>query len=87
MHLGDCPAHSTLKELDPKAGVDQASLSHTQLPVPAELTVKPSEIPGAGLGVFATKFIQRNVRLGPFEGKRMDEDEVPNTSYAWEVCE
>ena len=86
MHRGgDCPAHSTLMELDPEAGVDQASLAYTQLPVPAELTVKPSGIPGAGLGVFANKFIPRNMKMGPYEGKRVEMGEVANTAYAWEV--
>ena len=82
VHLGDCPARSTLSELDPKAGVDQASLTYTQLPVPAELTVKASGIPGAGLGVFSKQLIPRNVKMGPFEGKK---EEVGNMAYAWEV--
>ena len=70
VHLGDCPARSTLSELDPKAGVDQASLTYTQLPVPAELTVKAPGIPGAGLGVFSNQLIPRNVKMGPYEGKK-----------------
>ena len=77
VHLGDCPAHSTLSELDPKAGVDQASLTYTQLPVPAEL----SGIPGA---VFSQQLIPRNVKMGPFEGKKVEEEEVgicPNNHH------
>lgn len=74
-----------MSDLDPNAGVDQASLAYTQLPVPAELTVKPSRIPGAGLGVFANVFIPRNVKMGPFEGKRVEEEEITNMAYAWEV--
>lgn len=79
------PDHSTLSELNPKAGVDQASLTYTQLPVPAELTVKASKIPGAGLGVFANQLIPRNVKLGPLKGKRVEEKEAGKVSYAWEV--
>ena len=85
VHLGNCPARSTLSELDPKAGVDQASLTYTHLPVPAELTVKASGIPGAGLGVFSKQLIPRNVKMGPFEGKKVEEEEVGNMAYAWEV--
>ena len=76
---------TTLRELDPKAGEDQASLTYTQLPVPAELTVKTSGIPGAGLGVFANQLIPRNVKMGPFEGKKVEEEEVEDVSCAWEV--
>jgi hypothetical protein len=77
-----------LKEFDPDAGLDQASLSYTQLPVPAELTVKPSDIPNAGLGVFANRFIPRGVKVGPYEGRRVekvDMGDLPSTAYAWEV--
>ena len=76
---------TTLRELDPKAGEDQASLTYTQLPVPAELTVKTSGIPGAELGVFANQLIPRNVKMGPFEGKKVEEEEVEDVSCAWEV--
>ena len=65
--------------------MDQASLTYTQLPVPAELTVKASGIPGAGLGVFSKHLIPRNVKMGPYEGKKVEEEEVGNMAYAWEV--
>ena len=81
------PVCSTL-ELDPKNGVDLASQSHTELPVPAELTVKPSGIPGAGLGVFANVFIPVGVEMGPYEGKVVEGEgigEIDSAAYAWEV--
>ena len=71
------------------AGLDQASLAYTQLPVPAELTVKPSCIPDAGLGVFANRFIPRGVRMGSYEGKKVDKadmGDLSTTDYTWEVC-
>ena len=55
------------------AGLDQASLAYTQLPVPAELTVKPSCIPDAGLGVFANSL------------DKADMGDLSTTEYAWEV--
>ena len=90
LHHGDCPVHGPLKELDPSAGIDLASLMFTQLPVPAQLTVKRSCIPGAGLGVFAKSFIPRGIRVGPYEGKRVDKQDmgdVSDTAYAWEVSQ
>ena len=88
IYHGDCPVHGPLPELNPTAGYDQASLAYTQLPVPAQLTVKPSVIRGAGLGVFSTTLIKKGVRVGPYEGKkvqRSDMGDLYNTAYAWEV--
>ena len=76
LYYGECPVHGPLSELDPTAGYDQASLAYTQLPVPAQLTVRPSPIPGAGLGVFATTFISKSVRIGPYKGKIVDSDDM-----------
>ena len=80
--------HGPLSELDHTAGYDQASLAHTQLPVPAQLTVRPSLIPGAGLGVFANTFISKGVRMGPYKGEIIIKDDirdVHNTANAGEV--
>ena len=88
LHHGECPVFGPLSELDPTAGYDQASLAYTHLPVPAQLTVRPSQIPGAGLGVFANTFISKGVRMGPYNGKLVDKDDMGdlhNTSNAGEV--
>ena len=74
--------------LDANSGYDEASRTFTDLPVPAELTVRPSSIPNAGLGVFAKRFILRGVKVGPYEGKHVWKDQVDegtDTSYMWEV--
>ena len=87
-HRGECPVHGLLPELDHIVCHDQASVAFTELPVPAQLTVKTSHISGAGLGVFATSFIPKDVKLGQFEGKRVTGEDVENvqsTDYAWEV--
>ena len=50
--------------------------------------MKPSSIPGAGLGVFATDTIPRGVRFGAYMGKKVPAshvDEDYDTSYMWEV--
>ena len=76
--------------LDADSSYDKASRNFTDLPVPAELTIKSSHIPNAGLGVFAKKFIPRGVKVGPYEGKLVWKDHVhveegTDTSYMWEV--
>ena len=88
LHRGSCPIHGPLKELAGSSDYDKPSLAYTQLPVPAELTIKSSTISGAGLGVFATCFIPRGVRVGPYEGRRVTREilgDVYNTAYLWEV--
>ena len=74
--------------LDPAFGHDKASLKYTSVPVPADLTIQPSKIPGAGLGVFATSIVPRGVRFGPYKGRKVLKSKVDsstNTSYMWEV--
>ncbi len=90
LYHGERPVHGPLSELDPTAGDDKASLVYTQLPVPAQLTVRPSVIPGAGLGVFAVSRINKGVRVGPYEGRKVareDMGDLYNTAYAWEVSD
>ena len=87
-HHGDCPVHGPLLTLDSCSSHDEASLQYTTVFVPSELTVKPSKIANAGLGVFATQFIPRGVRFGPYEGRRVLKEELTkgeDTSYMWEV--
>ena len=67
---------------------DQDSLMHTKIPVPSQLTVRPSSIPAAGLGVFAKSFIPRGVKMGPYVGEKVHKEDVTEdtvTSYMWEV--
>ena len=56
--------------------------------IPSQVTVKPSSIPGDGLGVFAQQMIPRGVKVGPYVGRRVPAGEVEedtDTSYMWEV--
>ena len=88
LHHGECPIHEPLPELDLTVGHDQASLVFTELPVPAQLNMKASYIPGSGLGVFATSFIPKDVKLGQFEGKKVTGEDVENvqrTDHVWKV--
>ena len=90
LHHGDCPIHGPLKLLDASEGLDEASITYTHLPVPKPLTVKPSSITGAGLGVFTDQFIPKGVRVGPYEGRRVDKQDMGDlhsTAYIWEVSQ
>ena len=80
--------HGPLSELDLTAGYDQASITYTQLQVPAQLTVRPSGIPGTGLGIFAVSCINKGIRVGPYEGRKVPQEDVGelhNMAYAWQV--
>ena len=80
--------HGPLKLLDTTTGLDEASLTLTQLPVPRPLTVRPSSIAGAGLGVFTNQLIPKGVRVGPYQGRIVDKydlGDLQDTAYAWEV--
>ena len=87
LNKGQLHLHDFLPALDTSAGYDEASRAFTSLPVPFQLTVRPSGIPGAGLGVFANTFISSNVRIGLFEGKTVSGEQMKDcdTAYAWEV--
>ena len=88
LYHGECPVHGPLSELDPTAGYDRASLAYTQLPVPAQLTVRTSPIPGAGLGVFATTFISKSTKMGPYRDVIFDKGDMEslhNNTNAGEV--
>ena len=47
-------------------------------------------IPGAGLGDFAVSLINKGVRVGPYEGRKVAQEDMGylnNTAYAWELSD
>ena len=42
LHKGDCPVRGPMLMLDSASGHDEASLQYTTVPVPADLTIRPS---------------------------------------------
>ena len=44
--------------------------------VPAQLIIRPSPIPGAGLGLFAITFISKGVQLKPYQVETVDKDDM-----------
>ena len=54
--------------------------------MPQGLAIKKSNIEGAGLGVFATKFLPARTRFGPYVGKKEENEDVAHKSgYSWQV--
>ena len=55
--------------------------------LPPGLVVKESDIPGAGLGVFAEKFFPEGVRFGPYGGETFeyDKEDADRSGYSWVV--
>ena len=52
------------------------------------LIVKESGIPGAGLGIWAEKFLPANLRFGPYRGETFfyDAKGADESGYSWLVC-
>ena len=63
-----------------------------KFPVPSFVQIKESNIPGAGQGVFATKFIEPGQIIGEYRGKMLTEkdykkleSEDKESGYAWKT--
>ncbi|MBN3317950.1 PRD16 protein, partial [Atractosteus spatula] len=53
------------------------------IPIPNDLELRESSIPGAGLGIWAKKKIGLGERFGPYTG--MQNATVKDTTFGWEV--
>ena len=86
-YYGDCPVHGSLLPLADKQN-DDSKTSKSQASLPDELEIRQSNIPDAGLGVFATQTFKCGIRFGPYQGKKIHPG-IPkddfDTSYMWEV--
>ena len=80
--------------IDPISGAAEAFISakgrrpkdYAFKTVPSGLVVKPSSIPGAGLGVWTSKCLKKGLILGPYQGVRVDwEISAHQSRYCWEV--
>ena len=60
---GDCPIHGPLRCLDHGAGWDEDSKAYTTVPVPAQLTVKTSDIISAGGDIMIIMLLNTNMCL------------------------
>ena len=57
----ECPDYGHLSKIQTGAAYDYPSITYTHAPVPLQVTVQPSSIPGASLGVFSTTTIEKGV--------------------------
>lgn len=53
------------------------------IPIPANLELRESSVPGAGLGIWAKTRIGMGERFGPFHG--LHSATVKETTFGWEV--
>ena len=84
-----CPVCGPLQPLPSEVhGSRKGHSVHTSLPLPPEIKIKESVIPGAGMGAFSHSFIPKGTRIGPYTGEIINLDEVDgetDTSYMWEI--
>ncbi|XP_030849720.1 probable histone-lysine N-methyltransferase PRDM7, partial [Strongylocentrotus purpuratus] len=81
---GQCSKHPlTIIKDNP---VPKGSKDRARKTLPDGLMVKQSLIPGAGHGTFATKFIPKGYRFGPYDGDIVDLETGYDSGYAWEIC-
>ncbi|MGH0163037.1 UNVERIFIED_CONTAM: hypothetical protein FKN15_044231 [Acipenser sinensis] len=55
------------------------------IPIPADLELRESTIPGAGLGIWVKNRIELGERFGPYTG--MENTTVKDPSFGWEVSD
>ena len=84
-----CPVCGPLQPLLSEVhGSRKGHSVHTSLPLPPEIKIKESVIPGAGMGAFSRTFIPKGTRIGPYTGEILNFDEIDgetDTSYMWEI--
>ncbi|XP_033103390.1 PR domain zinc finger protein 12-like [Anneissia japonica] len=59
-----------------------------ELPVPNQLSLMPSSLPGCDIGIFSTTWIKEGTEMGPFTGKIVSAEDIDWTQdnrFAWEV--
>ena len=58
------------------------------MPTPRQVTICPSSLPGASLGVFSTDWIKEGTEMGPFTGRAVPLQSVAkdmDNRFMWEV--
>ena len=84
-----CPVCGPLQPLPSEVhGSRKGHSVHTTLPLPPEIKIKESVIPGAGMGAFSRSFIPKGTRIGPYTGEILNFNEIDgetDTSYMWEI--
>ena len=58
------------------------------MPTPPQVTLSPSSLPGASLGVFSTDWIKEGTEMGPFTGRVVRLQDIAkdmDNRFMWEV--
>ncbi|XP_059148133.1 zinc finger protein 845-like isoform X1 [Physella acuta] len=88
-YTGYCTEHGPIKiESDsqvPPDCINGEDKDCCKTTLPPGLMIKTSDIPGAGLGVFATRFFPAGTRFGAFDVKKESSEQMAHGSeYCWE---
>ncbi|XP_052786373.1 histone-lysine N-methyltransferase PRDM9-like [Mya arenaria] len=82
---GDCPIHGPLTFVPDKQAPEQAPDRADQT-LPAGFQIRVSSIPGAGMGVFATREVPARTMFGPYGGvKVLDAEKAHSSGYCWQI--
>ncbi|XP_060040953.1 histone-lysine N-methyltransferase PRDM7 [Erinaceus europaeus] len=81
--IDSCAVHGSPVFIKDKA-VDKGHPDRSALTLPPGLTIRPSGIPEAGLGIWNEgSDLPVGVHFGPYEGQITDDEEAANSGYSW----
>ena len=75
----ECPIRGQLSKLQTGVGYDHPSMIYSQATVPVQVTVQPSSICGASLGMFSATTIGEGVYIDVNEGDKVSKVEISTT--------
>nr|XP_005998057.1 PREDICTED: histone-lysine N-methyltransferase PRDM9-like [Latimeria chalumnae] len=81
----ECPVHGPPVFVNDTV-VAWGQEGRAQLTLPEGMSISPSQIPKAGLGVWnEAKAILKGVHFGPYEGEITEEEEAAHSGYSWVI--
>ncbi|XP_075437245.1 histone-lysine N-methyltransferase PRDM9-like [Ascaphus truei] len=81
--IDECAVHGSPIFIQDSA-VEMGNVKRSYLTLPPGMSIRPSSIPRAGLGVWnEAAILQKGVHFGPYEGILTDEEEGANSGYSW----
>ncbi|KAM8769923.1 histone-lysine N-methyltransferase PRDM9-like [Rhynchonycteris naso] len=81
--IDNCDVHGPPTFVKDSA-VDKGHPNHAALTLPPGLKIRPSGIPGAGLGVWnEASALPVGLHFGPYEGQITEDEDAGNNGYSW----